>query len=39
MVFASVLKLSSRTLDPVPVPLGGWFTSPRFRPIENTAPF
>ena len=39
VVFWSWLKLSVRTLEPVPVPLGGWLTSPRFRPIEKTAPF
>ena len=38
VVFSRVLKLSVRTLEPVPVPLGGWGTRPRLRPILNTAP-
>ena len=31
--FATVVKLSVRTLEPVPVPLGGWLTRPRLRPM------
>ena len=38
VVFAMELKLSVRMFVPVPVPLGGWDTSPRLRPIEKTAP-
>ena len=32
------VKLSDRTLEPVPVPLGGWLTSPRLRPMLKLAP-
>ena len=33
IVFATLVKLSVRTFEPVPVPLGGWLTRPRLRPM------
>src|SRR5262249_7027130 len=38
IVFPRVLKLSVRTLEPLPVPLGGWLIRPRSRPIRNFDP-
>ncbi len=38
MLLATLVKLSDRMLEPVPVPLGGWGTRPRLRPIVKLAP-
>ena len=38
MLLETLVKLSDRTFDPVPVPLGGWASSPRLRSMMKLAP-